>query len=159
MAPGRKPDVIGRAPSNRDFDKIARLKSNEWTTIVPITELKPGYNDTRFTYIENNEHFDKYTHLRLNLYPDGGIARFRVYGDIELEVNPETIGNTIIDVLGMQNGGRCLAYSNAHFGHPKNLNKPSRGQCMSDGWETGTKFKLIITFILFYYFFFLKISV
>lgn len=147
LAPGRKPDVIGRAPSNRDFDKISRLKSNEWTTIVSITELKPGYDDTRFTYIQNTEHLQKYTHLRLNLYPDGGIARFRVYGDIELEVNPETIGNTIIDVLGMQNGGRCLAYSNAHFGHPKNLNKPGRGQCMSDGWETGKILQLISTFI------------
>lgn len=80
MAPGRKPYVPGRAPSNRDFDKIGRLKSNEWTTIVPMTDLQPGYDKTRFTYVHNTEFPDKYTHLRLNLHPDGGIARFRVYG-------------------------------------------------------------------------------
>lgn len=139
MAPSRKPDVIGLAPSNRDFDKIQRLKSQEWTVIVPMTELKPGYDDTRHTYIHNTEHLSKYTHLRLNLHPDGGIARFRVYGDIELEIAPEA-SNAVIDMIGMQNGGRCLAFSNAHFGHPKNLNKPGRGMNMADGWETGKKF-------------------
>lgn len=81
MAPGRKPYAIGRAPSNRDFDKIARLKSNEWTTIVPMTDLQPGYEKTRHTYIHNTQFQDKYTHLRLNLHPDGGIARFKVYGE------------------------------------------------------------------------------
>lgn len=40
-------------------------------------------------------------------------------------------------MMNMQNGGRCLAYSNAHFGHPRNLNKPSRAANMMDGWETG----------------------
>lgn len=89
LAPSRKPDVIGRAPSNRDFDKILRLKSQEWTTIVPMTELKPGHDDTRHTYLYNTQHLDKYSHLRLNLYPDGGIARFRVYGDIEVEFSAE----------------------------------------------------------------------
>lgn len=110
MAPSRKPDVIGRAPSNRDFDKIARLKSNEWTTIVPMMELQPGYEKTRYTFIHNNDFLDKYTHVRLNLHPDGGIARFRVYGDIELELPAEGNGNTVMDMVNMQNGGRCLAY-------------------------------------------------
>lgn len=137
MAPSRKADVCGRSPSNRDFDKIARLKSNEWTTIVPITELQPGYEQSRYTYIYNTEFSDKYTHLRLNLHPDGGIARFRVYGDIELEVPTNGNANNVIDMLCMQNGGRCLDYSNAHFGHPRNLNKPGRGATMMDGWETG----------------------
>lgn len=77
--------------------------------------------------------------MRLNLHPDGGIARFRVYGDIELETTPE-MSNAVIDMIGMQNGGRCLSYSNAHFGHPKNLNKPGRGLSMGDGWETGKIF-------------------
>lgn len=81
MAPGRKPYAIGRAPSNRDFDKIGRLKSNEWTTILPMTDLQPGYEKTRCTHIHNTEFHDKYTHLRLNLHPDGGIARFKVYGE------------------------------------------------------------------------------
>lgn len=135
MAPSRKPDAIGRAASNREFEKISRLKSQDWTEIVPVTELKPGYEDTRYTYIQNTEHLDKYTHLRINMFPDGGIARLRVYGDIELDLTESN--NSVIDVLGLQNGGRCLQYSNAHFGHPKNLNKPARGVNMGDGWETG----------------------
>lgn len=144
MAPGRKPDVIGRAPSNRDFDKIARLKSQDWIEVVPLTELKPGYEETRYTYIQNTEFIEKYTHLRVNIFPDGGIARLRVYGDIEMEPLTEP-SNAVIDVLGLQNGGRCLQFSNAHFGHPKNLNKPGRGVNMGDGWETGNHIGIVIS--------------
>lgn len=137
MAPSRKPDVNGRAASNRDLDKIARLKSQDWVTLVPMTDLKPGREETRYHYIANTETSDKYTHVRLNLYPDGGIARFRVFGDIDLADTPDANGNVIMDMLSMQNGGRCLDFSDAHFGHPRNLNKPGRAQSMSDGWETG----------------------
>lgn len=64
----------------------------------------------------------------------GGIARFKVYGEIDFDVM-EFHGGPI-DLMAMQNGGKCLCHSNAHFGHPKNLIKPGRALNMGDGWET-----------------------
>lgn len=64
----------------------------------------------------------------------GGIARFKVYGEIDFDVM-EFHGGPL-DLMSMQNGGKCLCHSNAHFGHPKNLIKPGRALNMGDGWET-----------------------
>lgn len=61
-------------------------------------------------------------------------------GDIELEPATETNIGNVIDMFNMQNGGRCVSYSNAHYGHPRNLNKPGRAASMMDGWETGKFF-------------------
>lgn len=73
------------------------------------------------------------------------VSRFSVYccfqqlGDIELEpATDANIGN-VIDMLNLQNGGRCLSYSNAHFGHPQNLIKPGRATSMMSGWETARR--------------------
>lgn len=52
--------------------------------------------------------------------------------------------NYEVDMLSMQNGGKCLSYSNAHFGHPKNLIKPGRALNMGDGWETAVNINFII---------------
>ena len=74
-----------------------------------------------------------FTHIRLNIYPDGGVARFRVYGEVQIQVKDRT---QTLDLLALENGGRVIAYSDAHFGHPRNLINPGRGINMGDGWET-----------------------
>ena len=74
-----------------------------------------------------------FTHIRLNIFPDGGIARLRVYGDVHIQV---TDSEQTLDLLALENGGRVVAYSDAHFGHPRNLINPGRGVNMGDGWET-----------------------
>ena len=73
------------------------------------------------------------THVRLNIFPDGGIARFRIYGDVQVQVLDKS---QTLDLLALENGGRVIAYSDAHFGHPQNLINPGRGINMGDGWET-----------------------
>jgi allantoicase len=55
------------------------LKDCEWTQILPKVELPPSSHNI----FELEKSTAVYTHLRLNNYPDGGIARFRVYGDVE----------------------------------------------------------------------------
>ena len=75
-----------------------------------------------------------FSHLRLNIFPDGGVARLRVYGQVQLQAPSDS--NQSLDLLALQNGGRVIAYSDAHFGHPRNLIKPNRGINMGDGWET-----------------------
>ncbi len=74
-----------------------------------------------------------FTHIRLNIFPDGGVARLRVYGDVHIQV---TDHEQTLDLLALENGGRVIAYSDAHFGHPRNLINPGRGVNMGDGWET-----------------------
>ncbi|MDH3452675.1 MAG: allantoicase, partial [Gammaproteobacteria bacterium] len=77
----------------------------------------------------------RYTHLRINIYPDGGIARLRVYGQVQRDwdnVGPDQR----IDLLAVENGGRALACNDEHYGSMHNLNLPGRGINMGDGWET-----------------------
>jgi allantoicase len=74
------------------------------------------------------------THLRLNIFPDGGIARLRVYGeplpDSKLRPGVET------DLAALEQGGMVVACSDMFFGHRHNLILPGRSLHMGDGWET-----------------------
>lgn len=133
MVPVRKPFVIGVKASKKDIEKCELLRSEEWPIIVPMMKLNPGFESTRKTFISNESNEEGYTHIRLNLYPDGGVARLRVYGETELLPGPSNYG-VIMDMMSMRNGGKCLCFSNAHYGHPKNLIKPGRGVNMGDGW-------------------------
>jgi len=82
--------------------------------------------------ITNNK---AYTHVRLNMFPDGGVARLRVYG--EAEVNWEQfIDGELIDLAYIKNGGKALLVSDMFFSDKNNLIMPGRGKDMGDGWET-----------------------
>ncbi|OAA67264.1 allantoicase [Niveomyces insectorum RCEF 264] len=75
-----------------------------------------------------------YTHVRLNMYPDGGIARFRLFGHA-VPVFPADPA-AVFDLAAAQNGGVAVACSDQHFGTKDNLLLPGRGKDMGDGWET-----------------------
>lgn len=74
------------------------------------------------------------SHLRINLYPDGGLARLRVYASPEFDGKPEADG--LIDLVAALNGGTIVAANNEHFGRAASLLLPGRGLDMGDGWET-----------------------
>ncbi|XP_074640540.1 allantoicase-like [Tubulanus polymorphus] len=128
---------IGTAADSEQFEEVDKLKSENWKTIVPMTKLRPGYLSTRHNYIpiENEE---RWTHLRLNMFPDGGIARFRVYGHVKLDWS-KISSDKMIDLAAMENGGVCVGYSNTHYGHARNIIAPGRGVNMGDGWETARR--------------------
>ncbi|KAG6453581.1 allantoicase [Manduca sexta] len=125
----------GSASSDRDLELVSRLHSEKWKEIVPITPLQPGYEETRRNYVKVASE-KAWTHIRLNIYPDGGIARLRVYGEARPQVPPP---DQLVDLVSLLNGGVCEGYSNAHYGHPKNLIKPFKGTGMADGWETARR--------------------
>lgn len=75
------------------------------------------------------------THLRVHLYPDGGLARLRVYGDVWCDWS-ERDPAQLHDLAALANGGREIACNDAHYGRPMNLLRPGRGVNMGDGWET-----------------------
>ena len=68
------------------------------------------------------------------MFPDGGIARFRLFG-VVVPVFPEAM-SAMIDLAHVANGGLAVAYSDQHFGRASNLLLPGRGVDMGDGWET-----------------------
>ncbi|MEH6582962.1 MAG: allantoicase [Halioglobus sp.] len=75
------------------------------------------------------------THLRLKMYPDGGVARLRVYGIGQ--INPDNfVPGELVDLASVMNGGRGLACSDMFFSSPSNLLMPNKGVNMGDGWET-----------------------
>ncbi|CCH44411.1 putative allantoicase [Wickerhamomyces ciferrii] len=108
------------------------LDSATWDLIISKQECGPSQKH----FFKNDSITDKaYTHARLKQYPDGGIARFRLYG----EVIPQFDGITtqsIIDLASVQYGGVAVKVSDQHFGSADNLVLPGRGHDMSDGWET-----------------------
>ncbi len=102
----------------------------EWTEILPKSNLRSD-SENRFS-IQNTRRF---THVRFNIFPDGGVARLRVYG----EVVPDwtKLGRDAqIDLAAVENGGLVLACSDMFFGSRHNLIMPGRAANMSDGWET-----------------------
>lgn len=133
LLPSRQ-NKLGSACSTEEVQMISEVKSECWPELVEMTNLKPGYEDTRKTYISVDSN-EVCSYIRVNMYPDGGIARLRVYGTVVPDLCQFDC-NDIIDLVAMENGGTCVGYSNAHFGHPRNLIKPNRGINMGDGWET-----------------------
>ncbi|AJE21860.1 allantoicase [Azotobacter chroococcum] len=105
----------------------------EWVEVLPAVELEG-----------NSHHFHSvadprpWTHLRFNIYPDGGVARLRVYGIPHRDWS--TVGaDESLDLAAALNGGRALACSDEHFGRMGNLLNLGRGVNMGDGWETARR--------------------
>jgi allantoicase len=102
-----------------------------WTELLAKTDLK---GDSHHPIPIHND--NSWTHLRLNIFPDGGIARLRIFGEVQAKA-PEEEG--VSDLLGLRHGGRALLCSDEHYGSMHNLNIPGRGINMGDGWETARR--------------------
>jgi allantoicase len=111
----------------------AQLTADEvqWTEILPQVALN-GDSQNPFG-IDSEERF---THLRFKIYPDGGVARLRVFGEVVPDWEKiKRIGGDV-DLAAVENGGLVLSCSDMFFGHQHNLIMPGRALNMSDGWET-----------------------
>ena len=103
----------------------------KWETILGVQECGPSQrHGWKLAQVTEKQ----YTHVRLNMYPDGGIARFRLFGHA-VPVWPEDKA-AVVDLAAAQNGGVAITCSDQHFGVKDNLLLPGRGKDMGDGWET-----------------------
>ena len=102
----------------------------EWRQLIAKTAL--AGNAHHYLPVADDR---TWTHLRLNIYPDGGVARLRVYGVAHFDWSAVP-ANEPSDLAAMQHGGRALACNDMHFGHMSNLIAPGRAVNMGDGWET-----------------------
>lgn len=101
----------------------------KWETLLGETKLDG--NSTNAFETDNGR---RYTHLRLNIFPDGGVARLRVHGVVIPSEDLFASGN--VDLAAMENGGYVVSCSDMHYGHRQNLVLPGRSTHMADGWET-----------------------
>ncbi|XP_023374193.1 probable allantoicase [Otolemur garnettii] len=127
----------GAAATPEELEAIAELKSNDWNYLVHMTELKPGNPASSHNYFLINSQ-QRWTHVRLNIFPDGGIARLRVYGTGQNDWTA-TDPKEPIDLVTIAFGGVCVGFSNAHFGHPNNMIGVSKAKSIADGWETARR--------------------
>ncbi|MEH6648567.1 MAG: allantoicase [Motiliproteus sp.] len=104
-----------------------------WTEVLPAVALQ---GDSHHLHAIDDQ--QAYTHLRFNIFPDGGVARLRVYGTPFRDWSNQS-SDEQIDLAAALNGGRALACNNQHFGHISNIINPGRGINMGDGWETARR--------------------
>jgi len=102
----------------------------KWSEILPKSHLDAGSQN----FYECNSS-KLFTHIRLHIYPDGGVARLRVYGEVYKNWNfvPESES---IDLASALNGAQAIACNDMFFSSMNNLLLPGRGVNMGDGWET-----------------------
>jgi allantoicase len=112
-----------------DPEAIAAGDGVEWREILARSRLR-GDAENPFAITARLPA----THLRINIYPDGGVARLRVYG--EPLPDPALRAGVTADLAALENGGLVVGCSDMFFGHRHNLILPGRSTHMGDGWET-----------------------
>ena len=112
------------------FSENENAEKAEWIEILPKSPLNPG--SQHFFEIANPNQF---THVKLHIYPDGGVARLKVYG--EVQKNWDNFDKSeLIDLAAAENGGKSILCNDMFFSHMDNLIMPGKGENMGDGWET-----------------------
>jgi allantoicase len=107
-----------------------QLDDSAWTEILHKSALDPG--SQHYFEIDDDR---KWSHLRLNIFPDGGVARLKVYGEVHKDWNAID-GNEVVDLASARNGAKSILCNDMFFSHMDNLLMPGKGVDMGDGWET-----------------------
>ena len=109
----------------------AELEAAAWETLVPRSAIE-GDTDNVFAVADQR----RWTHVRLSIHPDGGVARFRVHG--EPVPDPRLLTGTI-DLAALEHGGAVLDCSNTFYSSPRQLIEPGRARMMGEGWENARR--------------------
>jgi allantoicase len=103
----------------------------QWTELLPRSPLS---GDDRNLFEVRDD--GRYTHLRLNIYPDGGVARLRVHGTVLPDWPRLLRAGGELDLAAIEHGGLVTGCSDMHYGNPQNMLMPGQPAGMHDGWET-----------------------
>lgn len=112
----------------------ARPPESAWREVVAKVRLKGGTRN-----LLPVADAGRVTHLRLNIYPDGGVARLRVHGVVRPDWSKVRRERGLVDLAALENGGVVAATSDSYFGPKDNLIVPGRAKTMGGGWETRRK--------------------
>ncbi|GAB2907060.1 allantoicase [Nonomuraea fastidiosa] len=103
-----------------------------WTEIVPLSQLR-GDREHFFPVADDT----RYTHVRLNIHPDGGVARLRVHGEARPDLSVyDGLG---FDLAALANGGLVTACSDEFYSSPNNVIAPGLARHQAEGWETARR--------------------
>ena len=108
-----------------------RALDRAFTEVLPRSPLA-GHTENEFKVQSGS----RYTHVRLKIYPDGGVARLRVWGEARPDWRRIGATRRAIDLVAVEHGGLPLSTSDQFFSEPLNLIMPERPRDMGDGWET-----------------------
>ncbi len=106
----------------------------KWVELVKKTSLEGGKRN--LIEISNSSRF---THLRLNIYPDGGVARLRVHGEVVPDLNQLRQNKELVDLASVRLGSKVILANDDFFGKKNNVILPNSPVNMGDGWETKRK--------------------
>jgi allantoicase len=131
----------GNFPTQASVDGVAldgapsvdALRAADWTPLVERSALKGDTANVSPVYSPR-----RWTHVRLNIFPDGGVARLRVHG--EVVVDPRVVQALgTVDLAALELGGRVTGCSNLFYGSPDRLLAPGLARSMGEGWETARR--------------------
>ena len=114
-------------------EDMYRATTAHWLPMMDKKKLKANaqhyFGADKFTLAPHNIRY-----LRFNIFPNGGVARLRVYGEASGDAPVNAKGDD--EVSSLLCGGRVVDWNNSHFGEPWVVLKPDRAKSMQDGWET-----------------------
>lgn len=119
---------LGAAPYKNEKQALLSEKT-KWVELLPESPLA-GDSQNKFAVAPAG----RFTHLRLNIFPDGGVARLRAHGEVVPCANRSPRAE--FDLAAVENGGRIVASSDQFFGEPLNMLMPGPARNMGEGWET-----------------------
>ena len=110
---------------NSNSNNLNQLK---WELL--LSKKKTKASSHHYFNINNKKIF---THIKFNIFPDGGVARLRLYGTI---AKSNKLKNKKINLASLLDGASVIACNNEHFGKAENILAPGKAKNMGDGWET-----------------------
>jgi allantoicase len=113
------------------YPDLAALDSARWVEIVARSPLK---GDTPHVFEIPPQARHRYSHVRLRIYPDGGVARLRVHGAVVPD--PSLLEGMTFDLAALENGADVVACSDRFYSSPRNAISPGLSRVMGEGWET-----------------------
>ncbi len=128
------PEASVEAACVSGYPSVAELVDDTtWETILARSEIK---GDTENAFSVDSER--RWTHVRLSIYPDGGVARFRVHGEVLPDPRVlDAMGS--LDLAALDNGALVVDCSNTFYSSPNNLISPGLTRTMGEGWETARR--------------------
>jgi allantoicase len=126
------PEVSVEGAGIEGYPSAAEVQDADWLPLVPRSPVKGDAQNSFPVEVPQ-----RVTHVRLCMYPDGGVARLRVHG--EVVPDPRFLGTGAIDLAALVNGGVVTGCSNMFYSSPTNLISPGEARVMGEGWETARR--------------------
>jgi allantoicase len=122
---GNQPSMVSIEGANSNSDKTNQLK---WQPL--LLRKKTKANSHHYFTVNSKKVF---THIKFNIFPDGGVARLKLYGSIS---KSNKLKNKKTNLASLLDGASVIACNNEHFGKAENILAPGKSKNMGDGWET-----------------------